>query len=142
MPGADVLHTPQCTPAAVETALKSLRAFRTAGRRIAWCNATELANTRNVDLRAWGRKLVELGGADMAVLCGLGGRDLATAARDAGLPLTRVVVCRDDATARNVLCDSIAPGDAVLALGVTAESCRSFTERLESRFETELVVSD
>ena len=54
----------------------------------------------------------------MVVVCGTGGRDVAVGARDAGLALGRVVVCRDDATARNVLGDSIAAGDAVLALGI------------------------
>lgn len=135
--GAVLLHAPQGTPTSANAALKSLRELNVAGRRIVWCNATDLAGVRNGDPRNWGRRFVEAGGADMAVLCGLGGRDLAVAARDAGLPLTRVVVCRDDATARNVLCDSVAAGDAILALGVSEESCRSFAERLESRFEIE-----
>lgn len=133
--GAVLLHAPHGTPTAANAALKSLRELNVAGRRIVWCNAAELAGARNGDPRGWGRKFVEAGGADMAIFCGQGGRDLAVAARDAGLPLTRVVVCRDDATARNVLCDSVHAGDAVLALGVSEESCRSFAERLESRFE-------
>ena len=137
--GATLLHVAQATPASAEAALKSLREFRAVGRRVVWCNVTDLARTPRADLRGWGRKLVELGGADLAVLCGIGGRELAIAARDAGLPLSRVVVCRDDATARNVLCDSISVGDTVLALGIPADSCHRLTERLESRFERELV---
>ena len=64
--------------------------------------------------------------------CGNGGRDLAVGARDAGLPLGRVVVCRDEATARNVLGDSIHAGDTVLALGVNMEACQRLADRLES----------
>jgi hypothetical protein len=77
----------------------------------------------------------------MVVVYGFGARDLALAARDAGLPIGRVVVCRDEATARNVLGDSINAGDAVLALGIPADSCYKLAERLESRFERELLVS-
>jgi len=137
--GTTLLHTAACTPAAADAALKSLRGFRAVGRRIVWCNSTELSRTPRADVGAWGRKLVELGGAEMAVVCGAAARDLAVAARDAGLPLGRVVVCRDDAAARNVLADSINAGDCVLALGIAAESCYKLAERLESRFERELV---
>ena len=139
--GTTMLHAPSCTPAVADAALKSLRGFRTAGRRIAWCNPSELAKTPNVDLRAWGRKFVEQGGAQMLVVYGAGARDLALAARDAGLAIGRVIVCTDDVTARNVLGDSINPGDAVLALGITAESCYKLAERLESRYEREMLVA-
>lgn len=137
--GATLLHTPCCTPASAEAALKSLRGFRAFGRRVVWCNATELANTPRVDLRSWGRRFVELGNAQMVVLSGTGARDIAIAARDAGLPIGRVVVCVDDATARNVLGDSINAGDTVLALGIAADNCYKLATRLESRFERELV---
>ena len=139
--GTTVLHAPLCTPAVADAALKSLRGFRAAGRRIAWCNPTELSRTPGVDLRTWGRKFVELGGAQMLVVYGFGSRDLALAVRDAGLPIGRVIVCRDDVTARNVLGDSINSGDAVLALGISADSCYKLAERLESRFERELLVA-
>jgi hypothetical protein len=139
--GTTVLHTAACTPAAADAALKSLRGFRAVGRRVVWCNPAELSRTPRVDLRHWGRKLVEVGGAEMVVASGPPARDIALAARDAGLPIGRVVVCRDDATARNVLGDSINMGDTVLALGITSESCYKLAERLESRFERELVVS-
>jgi hypothetical protein len=136
-----MLHAPSCTPAVAEAALKSLRGFRTAGRRIAWCNVTELSQSAGVKWDAWGRRFVELGEAQMLVVTGAGAREIAVAARDAGLPIGRVVVCRDDVTARNVLGDSINPGDAVLALGIAADSCYKLAERLESRYERELLVS-
>ncbi len=139
--GATMLHAPCCTPPVAEAALKSLRGFRTSGRRVAWCNPTELSKSAGADLREWGRKFVEQGGAQMLVVCGAGAREIALAARDAGLPIGRVVVCTDDVTARNVLGDSINSGDAVLALGITAESCYKLAERLESRYERELLVA-
>src|SRR5688500_16548537 len=98
--GTTIVHAPSCTPAVAEAALKSLRVFRTAGRRIAWCNPSELSKIANIDLRGWGRKIVEQGGAQMLVVCGAGAREIALAARDAGLPIGRVVVCTDDVTAR------------------------------------------
>jgi hypothetical protein len=139
--GTTLLHAPNATPAAVEAGLKSLRGFRTNGRRVVWCNATELTRAPKVDLAAWGRKLVELGQANMVIMLGVGGRDMAVAARDAGLPIGRVVVCGDDVTARNLLGDSIRPGDAILALGIAADSCYKLAERLESRFEREALVT-
>lgn len=137
--GTTLLHAPLCTPAVADAALKSLRGFRAAGRRMAWCNPTELSRSSQVDLGTWGRKFVDVGGVELLVVYGVGSRDLAVAVRDAGLPLGRVVVCRDDVTARNVLSDSINSGDVVLALGITADSCYKLAERLESKFERELV---
>jgi hypothetical protein len=139
--GVTILVAPQATAAAAATALKSLRGFRTDGRRIAWCNLSELARTPGVDLNDWGRRLVDEGGAEMVVVCGTGGRDAAAAARDAGLALGRVVVCRDEATARNVLGDSIVSGDTVLALGIGADSCQRLADRLESKFARRLVAA-
>jgi len=133
-----LIHVPVATAAAAETALKTLRGFRTAGRRVVWCNSTEMARESGADFRRWGRKFVEQGGGQLVVSHGAGARDLAIAARDAGLALGRVVVCTDENTARNVLGDSIMDGDAILALGIPAESCYKLAERLESRFEREV----
>lgn len=140
LPSGAILHAPQSAPTVAEAALKSLRGFKTARRRIVWCNSTELVRTANQYAVDWGRKFVELGGADMAVVCGVGAREMAVAARDAGLSLGRVVVCTDDATARNVLGDSVAAGDVVLALGVSADSCQRLAERLECKFEKKQAV--
>lgn len=139
--GATLMHAVNCTSVTAEAALKTLRDFRAVRRRIVWCNPTELTRTPNADLRVWGRKLVDLGHADMVIACGVGARELAIAARDAGLSIGRVVVCTDDATARNVLTDSIVAGDTILALGTTSESCYKLAERMETRFERELLVA-
>jgi hypothetical protein len=132
-----LIHVPVATSATAESALKTLRGFRTAGRRVIWCNSTDLSREAGADLRRWGRKFVEQGGGQLVVVHGAGGRDLAIAARDSGLAIGRVIVCTDENTARNVLGDSVMDGDALLALGIPAESCYKLAERLESRFERE-----
>jgi hypothetical protein len=141
VPGATLLVSPQANPAAAESALKSLRGFRGAVRRGVWWNTSELSKSTGADLRTWGRRLVEDFGAALVVVCGAGGRDVALGSRDAGLPLGRVVVCRDEATARNVLGDSVAMGDVVLALGVTPDGCQCLADRLESRFTRTALVA-
>jgi hypothetical protein len=133
VPGATVLVAPQATPAAAETGLKSLRGFRTDGRRAVWCDLGGLASTPSFDVREFGRRLVEDGGAEMVIVSGQHGRDAALGARDAGLALGRVVVCRDEATARNVISDSTSSGDVILGLGIPMEGCQRLADRLESR---------
>ena len=39
--GVTLLHSQQVSPASIEVALKSLRGFRTAGRRVAWLNLAD-----------------------------------------------------------------------------------------------------
>lgn len=136
-----LIHVPVATATAAEAALKTLRGFRALGRRVIWCNPADLTREPGADLRRWGRKFVEQGDGQLVVAHGAGARDLAIAARDAGLAIGRVVVCTDENTARNVLGDSMMDGDALLALGVPAESCYKLAERLESRFERELLVT-
>jgi hypothetical protein len=135
------VHHSCSAPISAEAALKTLRGFRTNGRRVVWCHSTELSRATGVDLRAWGRKFVDQGGAQMLVVYGAGSRELAIAARDAGLPIGRVIVCTDETTARNVLGDSIMDGDVLVALGTPLETCYKLAERLESRFERELLVT-
>lgn len=140
-PGATLLVAPHSTPAEAEAALEALRAFRATGRRVVWCDSSELADSPHVDLHAWGARIVEDGAADALIVSGHGARELAMAARDAGLAVGRVVVCSDDPTARNLLNDSLVPGDTVLALGISNTSCDKLAERLASRFEVESVAA-
>jgi hypothetical protein len=138
VPGATILVAPQATAAAAETGLKSLRGQKSPGRRVAWFNTTELSRIPGFDLTALGRRLVQEADAALVVVCGQGAREVALGARDAGLALGRVVVCRDEATARNVLGDSIATDDAVLAFGINMDGCQRLADRLESRFSRQL----
>jgi hypothetical protein len=138
VPGATLLVAPQATLAAAEAGLKSLRGQTSPGRRVAWVNVSELSRTPGIDLPALGRRLVQEADAALVVVCGHGARDVALGARDAGLALGRVVVCRDEATARNVLGDSIAADDTVLALGINMDGCQRLADRLESRFSRQL----
>ena len=136
--GATLLVAPQATLASAEAGLKSLRGLKSEGRRVAWFNVTDLSRTAGVDLASLGRRLVQDAEVALVVVCGQGAREIALGARDAGLALGRVVVCRDEATARNVLGDSIAAGDNVLAVGVNIDGCQRLADRLESRFSRQL----
>jgi hypothetical protein len=138
VPGATLLVVPQASLAAAEVGLKSLRGQKSPGRRVAWLNVTELSRTPGTDLAALGRRLVQEADAALVVVCGQGAREVALGARDAGLALGRVVVCRDEATARNVLGDSIAADDIVLAFGINMDGCQRLADRLESRFSRQL----
>ncbi|MEM9658150.1 MAG: hypothetical protein AAF961_07295 [Planctomycetota bacterium] len=135
VPGATLLLVESALPEPATSALKSLRGFRAAGRRVLWCDTTDLAESPHAAMERWGTKFVELGGADLAVLVGNGAREAAIGARDAGLSLNRVVVCPSDATARNVLCDVALPGDTFLLLGLREEMAERLLERLETKFQ-------
>jgi hypothetical protein len=134
--GYTMLLSEDSSPSAARTALKSLRGFRATGRRIVWCNSDQLQEAPNSDMESWGRRFAESAAASVVVISGAGAREAAVGAREAGLPLGRVIVCPDAATARNVVCDLVGPGDTLLALGWEVEDCRRLIDRLDARSET------
>jgi len=131
--GNTLLVSEDSSPADAATALKSLRGFRAASRRIVWCDATQLYDTPNSDMRRWGRRFVEEGGAVVVVVNGPGGHEVAIGAREAGVNLGHAVVCPDWATGHNVLFDLICPGDTLLMLGLSEEACRRLSDRLQTQ---------
>ena len=133
--GVTLLHVDELSAAAMEAGLKALRSRPAESRRAAWCRIALQQSFAAAELTAWGKKMIAFAGVELLVTSGPGSRELAVAARDAGISLGRVIVCRDDALARNVLCDGLGPGDSVLALGVDADNCRKLAERLSWRFE-------
>jgi hypothetical protein len=133
VPGATVMSTTESSPKQATLALKSLRGFRATGRRRVWVDSTELSQTPGVDLTHWGSRILELSRVDTLLVTGQGSHQLALAARDAGLSVSQVTVCQDHAVARNLLCDTIAAGDATLLLGINQESTNKVVERLGSR---------
>ena len=120
----------------VTAALGLLGGVRATGRRVVWCDASQLVGGRQL-----GRELVEVGGADTVVSCGLSGREIAIGARDAGLPLANVVVCGQASSASEVLAHRLAPGDTVLLLGVDESACSQLVESLERRFSLPLAIA-
>jgi len=109
-------------------ALELLRGFRTTGRRLVLCDTSQISASRQL-----GQAIVAEGGASVLVSCGMTGREVAIGARDAGLDLANVVVCRDSRAACELLACRLLPGDMVLLLGVDQESCDHLVDLLDDR---------
>jgi hypothetical protein len=67
------------------------------------------------------------------VSCGMAGREVAIGARDSGLDLANVVVCRDSRAACELMAAQLMPGDTVLLLGVDGETSDRLVELLDGR---------
>lgn len=109
-------------------ALELLRGFRATGRRLVLCDTSRISAGRQL-----GQTIVTEGGASVLVSCGLSGREVAIGARDSGLDLANVVVCRDSRAACELLACRLLPGDTVLLLGVDQESCDRLVDLLDDR---------
>jgi len=127
--GVAFVHATGREPDELAAALAILRGFRATGRRVVLCDTSMLAPGRQN-----GRSLVEKGGAQAVVSCGMHGRDLAIGARDAGLDLGSVVVCRDIKSACEALVSQLGPGDTVLLWGIDQETSNRLVNWLEKHF--------
>ncbi len=110
------------------SALEALRGFRAVGRRVVFCDTTRITSGRQL-----GQSIVADGQATILVSCGMAGREVAIGARDSGLDLSNVIVCRDDRAACELLSCRLVPGDTVLLLGVDRSTCDRLVERLDNR---------
>lgn len=127
--GVSLLHAAGRTTEELTAALEILRGFRAAGRRVVLCDTSTLAPGRQV-----GQSLVRDCGVEAVVSCGTHGRDLAIGARDAGLDLASVIVCRDVKAACEALVYRLNPGDTVLLWGVDQVTCNRLVMWLEKHF--------
>ena len=127
--GISLIHVNGSTREEISSALELLRGFRATGRRIVMCDTATLVAGRQL-----GRELVDAGTADTVITSGSSGRDLAIGARDAGLDLSNVVVCRDTTAASEVLTCRLVPGDTVLIWGVEPQVCDRLVTVLEKRY--------
>jgi hypothetical protein len=109
-------------------ALEQLRGFRATGRRVVLCDTTRIGAGRQL-----GQAIVAEGAASVLVSCGISGREVAIGARDSGLDLANVVVCRDSRAACELLACRLMPGDTVLLLGVDGETCDCLVNLLDNR---------
>jgi hypothetical protein len=109
-------------------ALELLRGFRATGRRVVLCDTSRINAGRQL-----GQAIVTAGSASMLVSCGISGREVAIGARDTGLDLANVVVCRDSRAACELLARQLSPGDTVLMLGADRETCDWLVELLDNR---------
>ena len=131
--GVSLLHARVDTREETETALKLLRGFRAVGRRVVLCDTSYLADDYHKVQRQLGHALVKVGGAELLVSCGPGGREVAIGARDEGLDLANVVVCGEARSACEVLTNQLRAGDSVLLLGVDNDTRARLIFTLEKR---------
>ncbi len=131
--GVSLLHAKVHSHEETEVALKLLRGFRAAGRRVVLCDTSYLADDYHAVQRQLGHALVEVGQAEVLVSCGMHGREVAIGARDEGLELANVVVCGDARSACEVLTHQLIAGDTVLLLGVDNETRARLILSLEKR---------
>ncbi len=127
--GISLLYVEGTTREEISTALELLRGFRATGRRVVLCDTANMVAGRPL-----GREIVESGAVSAVISCGGCGRDLAIGARDAGLDLSSVVVCRNSSAACELLACRLAPGDTALVWGVGQRECNQIVARLEQRF--------
>jgi hypothetical protein len=139
--GVSLLHAKVHSREETEVALKLLRGFRAAGRRVVLCDTSYLADDHHTFQRQLGHTLVEVGNAEVLVSCGVCGREVAIGARDEGLELANVVVCGDTHSACEVLTHQLIAGDTVLLLGVDDETRARLILSLEKRLSRPAVAA-
>lgn len=118
------------------TALELLRGFRATGRRVVLCDTSRL-----VVGKQFGCEVVERGGANMLVSCGISGREVGIGARDAGLDLASVVVCSKPQAGGQVVASRLAPGDTVLLLGIDDRTCDEVVQLIDSQWSLRTAVA-
>jgi len=131
--GISLIHADVSSHEETAAALKVLRGFRAAGRRVVLCDTSQLTSSRQL-----GGEIVTESNASVFVSCGPVGREVAIGARDAGLELANVVVCQDASSACELLSCRLLPGDTLLLLAVEKRHCGQLIERLNQRISRPL----
>lgn len=101
------------------------------GRRIAWRHIEQSFNVYEVadEAARWAAARV-----DLLIVSGAGSRALAVAARDAGLQLSQVVVCRDRRLASDVVIREAAPDDGVVLSEIDADLFEQLSAEIAVRW--------
>ncbi len=110
------------------SALELLRGFRATGRRVVLCDTSHL-----VVGKQFGCEVVERGGANLLVSCGISGREVGIGARDAGLDLASVLVCGKPLAGGQALACQLVPGDTVLLLGIDDATCDEVAKLIDTQ---------
>ncbi len=118
------------------SALELLRGFRATGRRVVLCDTSRL-----VVGKQFGCEVVERGGANLLVSCGISGREVGIGARDAGLNLSSVVVCSKPLAGGQVVASQLAPGDTVLLLGIDSKTCDEVAKLIDNQWSMRTAVA-
>lgn len=114
-----------------DAALELLRGTAPSVRRVVWLHSDNAIGAEGTE--DWA---AQLGTGDLGLLAtsGCDGRQLAMAARDAGLPMSKVVVCRAESMAATVVADETAPGDQVFMIGVGENAAAELVRRIAARW--------
>ena len=135
LPGITLLCANATSHHETTAALELLRGFRTSGRRVVLCDTYPL-----VVGKQFGREVVDQGGAELLISCGISGREVGIGARDAGLNLASVVVCSKPLSGGQVLAHHMVHGDVVLMLGFDTRSSNQVAQLLSERCSTNSAV--
>ena len=114
----------------VAAALEILRGIQVDRHRVVVCDATPFGHPVSMAYHELGRQCVQRGNADIVITFGRGRHDVALAARDAGLPLDKVVACCDATTAGDVVVELLSEGDTALLLGFNQQHSEAIQARL------------
>jgi UDP-N-acetylmuramoyl-tripeptide--D-alanyl-D-alanine ligase len=125
--------TYNASPKAMRAALELLRDLDSPGRRIVACgDMVELGDEAEDWHRRLGNQIVTICGADLLVACGSYARTVATAAREAGMPVGRVVVCSSPHDMTPVVRANLGVGDALLVKGSRTMQMEKLVDELEA----------
>ncbi|QDS98617.1 hypothetical protein [Adhaeretor mobilis] len=129
-----LVETSGYAPAAIDRSLASLRSAGAQQRRLVWLHAEQTSDT-NCDWKEIGHRFAAEASVDLFLTTGFNAREVALGARDAGLFLSNVVVCTDQATACQVLTERLAPGDAILLHEVSSVASQALQRWLKQLWQ-------
>ncbi len=125
--------TYNASPTSMLAALDLLRDFDTRGRRIVVLgDMQELGDEAATMHRQLGGQAVSRCGADLLIACGDYAGYVVAGAREAGLPASRSLVCRQPEETLPHLGQAILPGDVVLVKGSRALGMERIVEAMQA----------
>ena len=133
--GATIIDdTYNASPLAMRAALELLRDFDAPGRRIVVCgDMRELGDAAGQLHHKLGDQVVTLCGADLLLACGDHAHEVVAGARDAGMPHSSAVACRQPEELLSQCECSLRPGDVMLIKGSRALAMERLVQAFQAR---------
>ena len=125
------------SPDMMQQAFRELQKYPTTGKR--WVVCGDYCSQRwddGVMHRQLGSQAITDGSADRVIGCGQFGREIAIGARDAGMPMSSVTVCRQVHEAVQFLKRNLSAGDAVLVAGTRHMNMLPLIEAIQQSVPT------